>query len=178
MTDEENEKGSSNESFAVVGELVMISTALDWLLNRVLITMLDLRGALLLEPVVATLDPARKVEILKARAASMPAKDWKKGVQKFCDRVDSVFKQRNIACHTTPILKHGVWTFKPVAAAKMLKQIDFTGKTVHASSVNDFRAAIKTGESALGDGMNLIENFNRANAEKKRRDAAKKQPPS
>jgi hypothetical protein len=46
------------------------------------------------------------------------AKDWQKGITKFCDEVESVFRQRNIASHTPPVLQGGVWTFKPVAAAK------------------------------------------------------------
>jgi hypothetical protein len=64
----EDDKAPRNvEAFTVVGELVMISSAIDHLLNNVLIEVLDLGGASLLEPVVATLDPPRKVEILKER---------------------------------------------------------------------------------------------------------------
>ena len=48
------------ELFATVGELVLISTALDHLLNRVLIAVLHLGDAPLIEPVVATLDATRK----------------------------------------------------------------------------------------------------------------------
>lgn len=157
------------ESFAVVGELVMVSTALDFLMDKVLISVLDLGTSLMLPPVVATLDPARKVEILKARARQMPPNQWRKGVLSFCDQVESVFRQRNIACHTAPVLSDGAWLFKPVAAAKMFKHIDLEAKTLAGSSVDDFRAAIKTGEAAFGSGMNLIDNFERANAEKVRR---------
>jgi hypothetical protein len=121
---EDNKEPRNTEAFAVVGELVMISSALDHLLNNVLIEVLDLGVAPLLEPVVATLDPARKVEILKERAAHITAKDWQKGITKFCDKVESVFRQRNIACHTPPVLEAGIWTFKPVAAAKLLKKLD------------------------------------------------------
>ncbi len=163
----------NKETYAVVGELVMVSTALDHQLNHVLIAILDLGEAVFLEPVVAMLDPARKLEALKARADHIRANDWKNGIIKYCNKLESVFKQRNIACHTQPILENGIWTFKPVAAAKMLKKIDLTTKTLRPSHVSDFVAAIKTGEEALGAGMKLIENFGRVNAERKRRNVAK-----
>jgi hypothetical protein len=173
MTDDK--KVSRNaEAFAVVGELVMISSAIDHLLNNVLIAVLDLGTASLLEPVVATLDPARKVEILKERAAHITATDWKKGITKFCDKVESVFRQRNIACHTPPVLEAGIWTFKPVAAAKLLKKLDLAAKKVKPVHLADFEAAIKIGEDALGAGVQLIENFKRYNAEISRRSEAKR----
>ncbi len=81
----------SREAFAVVGELVMISAALDFQLNRVLIAMLDLGESLMIEPVVATLDQARKVEILRSRANHMSKNDWRTSVGKFCDHVETVF---------------------------------------------------------------------------------------
>ncbi len=95
------------ENYAVVGELVLMSTGLDFLLNRVLMAVLDLGTSRMIEPVVATLDPTRKLEILKERAAHIANADWKKGVTKFCDKVESVFRQRNIACHTPPIFDDG-----------------------------------------------------------------------
>lgn len=171
MTDD-NKASRNTEAFAIVGELVMISSAIDHLLNNVLIEVLDLGTAPLLEPVVATLDPARKVEILKERAAHITAKDWQKGITKFCDKVESVFRQRNIACHTPPVLQDGVWTFKPVAAAKLLKKLEIAEKRVRPVHLGDFTAAIKTGEATLGAGVQLIANFKRYNAEIKRRAAA------
>lgn len=172
-SDQPAEIERSREAFAVVGELVMLSTALDWQLNRVLVTVLDLGESLMIEPVVATLDPARKIEILKARASHMPKNDWRKHLSKYVECVEAVFKQRNVACHTPPVLQDGVWTFKPVAAAKLLKKIDLKRKVVAASLIEEFRAAIKTGEAALGQGVNLEENFKRANAEGIRRATAK-----
>jgi hypothetical protein len=166
------------ENYAVVGELVLMSTGLDFLLNRVLMAVLDLGTSHMIEPVVATLDPTRKLEILKERAAHIANADWKKGVTKFCDKVESVFRQRNIACHTPPIFDDGgSLTFKAVAAAKLFKTLDLSTKTARAFPLNDFRTAIKTGEAALGAGLNLIENFDRFNAEVKRRAAAKEPPP-
>ncbi len=171
----EPDPNPNKEAFAVVGELVMISTALDQLLNRVLITVLDLGDAPLLEPVIATLDTRLKAEILKARAAQIHGKqhavEWKKRVKQFCDKVESVSHQRNIACHIPPVLEAGVWAFRPVAAAKLLKNLNLTTKSLPNFSLNDLKTAIDTAEQALGAGMNIIENFQRANAEIKRRTA-------
>ena len=141
-----------------------MSTALDWLLNRVLIAVLHLGSSVFLEPVVATMDTVRKLEILKSRAKHIGKDDWKKGILEFCNQVDSVFKQRNIACHTPPIFKDGGLIFKPIAAAKMLKQLDIKTQGLPITHLTDFKLAIKTGEAALSAGLNLIDNFNRANA--------------
>jgi hypothetical protein len=152
-------------AYAVVGELVLLSSALDDLVSRALIAVLDLGTSPLLEPVVATLDPVRKVEILKARAAHMPKGDWQDGVKRFCHKVESVFKQRNIACHTPPAFKDGVWTLHPSTAAKMFKGLDLPGGKMHPFPLNDLRTAISTGEAAFAAGLTLIENFERANSE-------------
>jgi hypothetical protein len=159
------------ETFAVVGELVMLASALDWQLNRILMVVLDLGESLFIEPVVATLDASRKIEILKARVGKMTKNDFRKHLSKYLDQVEAVFKQRNIASHTPPVLENGVWTFKPVAAAKFLKKIELKEKKVAPARIEDFRTAIKTGEGALGAGVNLEDNFSRMNAEKKRRAA-------
>lgn len=172
MTDEDKTGGTiarRGEGFAVVGELVMISTALDFQLNRVLIQVLSLGESLMIEPIVATLDPTRKVEILRKRVGHMPKNDWRAHVTAFCDHVEAVFKQRNIACHTPPILENGTWTFTPVAAANLLQKIDLVGKTVKPSTIEDFKAATEIGERAFGESVTLIENFSRANVEQKRR---------
>jgi hypothetical protein len=167
----------NKEAFAIVGELVMISAALDDLLNRVFISALHLGDAPLVEPVIATLDPARKTEILKARAAQIRgarnATDWKKHLKQFCDKVESVYRQRNIACHTPAVLHEGVWSFRPSAAAKLLKNLDIDAKTLRNSSLNDLKIAIATAETALAEGNTLIENFQRTNAELNRRSAMK-----
>jgi hypothetical protein len=170
MTDTDESAGIARgrETFAVVGELVMISTALDFQLNRVLMNVLNLGDNPMIEPVVATLDPARKLEMLKARAGHMPKNDWRKNLLKFVEQTEAVFRQRNIACHTPPVLENGVWTFKPVAAAKLLKKIDLEEKTVEPSSIEDLKKAIKIGEAALGQGVSVAENFDRANAELKK----------
>ena len=157
------------DTYAIVGELVLISTAIDHSLNRVLMAVLNIGGPIMVEPVVATLDARLKIEMLKDRAKLIRNNEWKKGIGKYCDLAEIVFKHRNIACHTPAVLKDGAWTFVPVAAAKLFRRLDLTTKTLKHFSFDDLKAAIKTGEAALGGGENLIENFDRANAEMKRR---------
>jgi hypothetical protein len=157
------------DTYAIVGELVLISSALDTLLNQVIVEVLNLGSAPLILPVVATLDPVRKMEILKERASHIRNADWKKGVTRFVDKVESVFKHRNSACHTPAVLEGRTWTLKPIAAAKMLKKLDIEQKKLKHFSFDDLRTAIRTGESALGLGVNLVDNFKRVNAETARR---------
>jgi hypothetical protein len=87
------------------------------------------------------------------------------------DQVESVFKYRNIACHTPGSLESGKWRFKPLAAAKMLKKLDLKKKKLQHFSFDDLRKAISTAEAALGAGENLVDNFARVNAENAKRAA-------
>jgi hypothetical protein len=161
------------EIYAIVGELVLISTALDHLLSSLVVQVLELGPSPMVLPVVGTLDPVRKIEILKARADHIAQPDWKKGLRRFVDQTESVFKYRNIACHTPAVLEDGEWSFKPYAAAKMLKKLNLKEKKLEHVSFDELRTAISTAENALGAGSNLIENFKRLSAEKAKRAAAK-----
>jgi len=169
VTDSKALTDNHKNVFAIVGELVMSSCGIDWQLNRVLIEVLDIGGPLLVEPVVATLDTRLKIEMLKERAKHISQDDWRKGVNKYCDKVEKVFKIRNIVCHTPAVLKENVWTFKPVAAAKMFKNIDLANVGVKQLSMQEVSSAVITAREALGAGENLIENFQRFNTEKRRR---------
>jgi hypothetical protein len=51
----------------------------------------------------------------------------------------------------------------------MLKKLDIEQKKLKHFSFDDLRTAIRTGESALGLGVNLVDNFKRVNAETARR---------
>jgi hypothetical protein len=176
MTEKKDDRKLHRDSFAIVGELVLISNALDYMLAQVLIEVLDLDRSPMLMAVIVTLDPARKLEILKGRAKHIAHPDWKKGVSSFVDKAERVYKYRNIACHTQPIFDRGKWTLQPFAAAKVFKDIDLTTRSIKPTSFDTLKTAIATGEAALGSGVNLIENFRRFNAEKARR--AQPQQPS
>jgi hypothetical protein len=50
----------------------------------------------MLEPVVATLEPRQKMEMLKRRAKHINSPDWKRANYRlFCDKAESVYRQRN-----------------------------------------------------------------------------------
>jgi hypothetical protein len=151
--------------------LVLLATALDHQLNHVLIQVLHLSESPMLEAVVATLDMVRKIEMVKERSKYIAQPNWRKSVLGYVDKLESVSKWRNIACHTPliPDETHGA-VFTPTAAAKLLKSLQL-GKDPVAKRVPiaDLKSAITLAESALGDGLNLIENFQKVNAERKKR---------
>lgn len=172
-----SEKGLGNHedkfraSYGLVGELVLIATALDHQLNHVLIHVLHLVSSPMLESVVATLDTVRKVEMLKARTKYISVKSWQKPVLVYIEKVEHVSKWRNIACHTPliPDDKDGA-VFASTAAAKLLKSLQI-GKDPPDKRipVEELKRAISTAENALGEGQNLIVNFQRVEAELKKR---------
>lgn len=174
MAGEEADFERNRDAYASVGELILITNALDYQLATVLIVLLNLGEATMLMPVVMTLDPARKVEILKTHAAHITQKDWKSGITKYLDKVEKVLKLRNTACHTQPILEKGVWTLRPFAAAKLYKNIDIKNKTIKSVTIKELREAITVAEAGLGAGQNLIENFQRVNEELAKRASAGK----
>ncbi len=151
-------------AYAVVGELVLIATALDHQLNHVLMQVLSLTDSPMLEAVVATLDTVRKIEMLKARSKHIAQPAWRKPLLAYLDKLERVSKWRNIACHTPliPDSKHGA-LFAPTAAAKLLKHLDPAEPTANRIPIADVQSAIPVGESALGDGMNLLDNFKKMN---------------
>jgi transcriptional regulator with XRE-family HTH domain len=158
-------------AYGVVGEVVLLANALDHQLNHVLIQVLHLVESPMLEAVVATLDTVRKIEMLKERSKFIGQSRWQKSVTVYLDKVERVWKWRNIACHTPliPDDKHGA-AFVPTAAAKLLKTLQL-GKEPVAKRVpyGELKSAIALGESALAEGLALIENFQRLNAERKKR---------
>jgi transcriptional regulator with XRE-family HTH domain len=158
-------------AYGVVGELVLLANALDHQLNHVLIQVMHLVESPMLEAVVATLDTVRKIEMLKERSKFIAQSRWQKPVMAYVDKLERVWKWRNIACHTPliPDEKHGA-AFVPTAAAKLLKGLQLAKEPVAKRlPYGELKSAIKLGESALADGLALIENFQKLNAERKRR---------
>lgn len=157
-------------SFGAIGELVLMASALDFQLNHVLMQVLHLVDSPMLEPVVATLDAARKVEMLKARAKFVSQPDWRKPVAAYLDKVETVWKWRNLAAHTPliPDGKHGA-VFAPAAASKLLKNLKLEHPTAERTPVSTIREATKIGEHALAEGENIIQNFRRLNQAREER---------
>ena len=161
------------DTFAVVGKLVMMANALDYETGSVIISVSDIGGSDWTSTIIATLDLRRKLEILRAHAAHLRSEELRKDVTRFCDKVDGVLRQRDIACHTPAPLENGEWKFKPVATAKMLKRLDPKKGSLRHTRVEDFKSAIRRGEEALWLGRKLIESFGPLHAKVRHRAAAK-----
>jgi hypothetical protein len=174
MTAEKDEAEHNKEMYAIIGELVLIANALDTVLNSVVVQVLHLGSSPMIEPVVGTLDPVRKMEILRERAPFIRSRndEWKKRVTAFVSKAESVFRHRNIACHMPAMLEDGKWALTPVSAAKLLKHLDLDRPKAKRFSFDDLKTAISTGESALAEGVGLVENFKRVNAELEKKRAA------
>lgn len=174
MTAEKDKAEESKAIYAIVGELVLIASALDTLLNSVMVQVLHLGSSPMIEPVVATLEPVRKIEILKERASFIRNDVWRNRLAAFVAKAESVFGHRNIACHMPAIFENSKWTLTPVSAAKVLKHLNIEDPKAKRVSFNDLKAAISTGEKALAEGLGVVENFKRANAELVKKLAQKK----
>jgi transcriptional regulator with XRE-family HTH domain len=157
-------------SYGTVGELVLITSALDHQLNHVLMQVLHLVDSPMLESVVATLDVARKVEMLKARAKFVSQQNWRKPIVTYLDKIETVWKCRNIAAHTPliPDDKHGA-VFAVAPASKLLKNLKLEHPTAERIPIGRAGEAIKIGEQALGQGEEIIQNFKRLNEEREKR---------
>ena len=130
----------------------------------------------MLESVVATLDMVRKIEMLKERAKHISQPNWKRPILSYLDKLERISKWRNIACHTPliPDEKHGA-VFAPTAAAKLMKNLQLDEHpTAKRTPISDLTTAIKLGESALFDGVELIQNFQKANVERADRYASRR----
>lgn len=168
---EDDANAQFRAAYGVVGELVLLATALDHQLNHVLIQVLHLADSPMLESVVATLDMNRKVEMLKARSKHISNKRWQQALQVYLDKLEQVSSWRNIACHTAliPDEKHGA-VFAPAAAAKLLKNLQLgESPTAKRIPIGDLPPKIRLGEKALFDGQELLQNFERLNAERTKR---------
>ena len=158
-------------AYAVVGELVLITTALDNQLNHILIQALHLTESPMLESVVATLDMARKIEMLKARSKHISNLKWSKPVLSYLHKLERISKWRNIACHNPliPDNKAGA-VFIPTAAARILNSLKLNKPPdARRIPIADVIPEIKGGESALFDGQLIIQSLQAANAERKQR---------
>jgi len=165
MTSEEEE---TKRACAVVGELILITSALDNQLNQVCISVLALADSPMLEPLVASIDSARKVELLKAYASKITSAAWKKGLKDHAEAVEVVNRARNVAAHSTLSFQDGRAALHSIAAAKLFKSIDLKTKTTERIDLSELEKAIRKGEATLASGVNLLENFKRIAAERER----------
>jgi hypothetical protein len=160
------------DALSQVGEIVLLASALDHQVTQVVIEALHLTKSPMLEPVVATLDSSRKLEILKGRARHIKQGNWKKPIEKYVDLVERVNRARNIACHSQIYLDGDKFVFTTSQAAKLFKGLKLEGvPTVERVLLESVANTIKIAEQALGDGADLIKTFQKLQAELDRRKA-------
>jgi hypothetical protein len=153
-----------------IGEIVLLASALDHQLTYVVIEVLHLTKSPMLEPVVATLESSRKLEILKGRMKHIKQENWRKPVEKYVDLVERVNRSRNIVCHSQMIHDGDRFIFTSSQAAKLFKGLRLEGvPTVERTPLDSVVSTIRIAEQALGAGVNLIENFERVQSELDRR---------
>jgi transcriptional regulator with XRE-family HTH domain len=158
-------------AYAVVGELILITTALDYQLNHILIQVLHLTESPMLEPVIATLEMNRKIEMLRARSKHIRQLDWRNSVLTHLEKLERISRWRNIAAHTAliPDDEQGA-VFAPAAAAKVLKSFQIDDEAIaNRVPISDLNPIIRLAESALYEGQNIVQNFLRANVERAKR---------
>jgi hypothetical protein len=165
MSADEIEPEQDKAFYATVGELVLLSTTLDALLNTLLIEMYRLGNSAWLDAIIGTLDTARKIEILKNQARLSGYAKVSKLTTELLDKVEVVIKQRNIVCHTPSTYENGSWGFRPTTLAKILNRSNIYSPRMIRDSFNNLKAAISTAQAALQAGAELIEYYKRRNAE-------------
>lgn len=160
MTDENGLKVAHQ----IIGELILITSALDRQLNDIVIEVMQLEKTPFLSPVIASLDCARKVEILKAASRKINTGKFSKELMKHAKNVEQVNANRNIAAHSVLVMNQGNAELVPVSAAKIFKSLDLDKKTLQTHQMSEFEQAIEKAYNTIGSGDNLIKNFGRAKA--------------
>lgn len=155
----ESELSSSKHLCESVGEIILLTAAVDDQLNKIVILLLALKNSPMLEPLVATLDIARKIEILKIYGKRIEAQSWSKGFGGHADKIEKLNKIRNQAAHSTMIFIEGEAVLRQSAVAKMLKNMDLPNKKIKNITIKDLKAGIELGEATIESGRVLIVNL-------------------
>lgn len=135
-----------------------MASELDRQLNEICVELLRLGESKMAEPVMASLDAARKIELLKARASHMTAPIWKSKVMEHARAVEKVNRERNNAAHSVLMFKGDTPVLAAISAAKLFKQLDLKSKTVAPSAtINSLKAALDHAERTHGGGVILLE---------------------
>ena len=150
----DDEKSVANEAFAVIGELVLMASALDERLNEVVRVVCSLPPAAFMEPIIGSVDSSRKIEILRNYAGHITASEWEMGLKRLCDQVEKVNKARNTACHSALRFEDGSAILINISAGKLLKNLH-----KNKTKILDLKTAIRTGEEALAYSAVVVENF-------------------
>lgn len=138
-----------------------MASLLDNQMAEILIDVLTLNRTPNLLPVVATLDPARKVEILKANLRHMPEGIWRKELKSYVAGVEAANRARNICGHSMLIERDGKILLASNSAAKLFKGLNKETKTIERVEIDTIRLDIRKAEETFQHGMTVRENFER-----------------
>jgi hypothetical protein len=164
MADERDEQ--ELEFFSAVGELVLWASKLDEQMIGICISLLMLGDSRMLPPVLASLDPARKLDMLKARGKLIEEPTWRSKLLKYVEAVEAVNRVRNIACHSVFRLRAGSPVLVSIAAAKIFRGIDLKSKSLpDAATLESLHEAIGAAEEAFQGGKVVLKNLQRVERE-------------
>ena len=167
MSDEEEEdsveiQGAYESAYPVIGELIVATSALDRQMNLICIALLTLHESPMLEPLVATLDLVRKIEILKAYSALMRKQTkWKSAMKKHSESLEKINRVRNIAAHSFLGLYNGRPILRQTGTAKLMKSIDLAQNRAEHVELSVLQDAIKLALETLMSGDVLRQNLER-----------------
>lgn len=171
-----DQKDQVEKACAIVGEVVLLSSALDQQLNKLVISVLGIISSPMLEPVVASLDSNRKISILKSYATTIKSSKWKSVLKDYCKSVESVNKARNIAAHWFLSFDGDIVYLKTIAAEKLFRNIKLDQLVVKKIDLDYIEENSRKAEEALGSGAELIVNFDRVHTERVHRNKRKTTP--
>jgi hypothetical protein len=163
------EEAKTRRAYETVGELILLTSALEHQLNRILILALPLEDSVLLGSILASIEMTRKIEIIKARMIHISAPSWRSALKKHIDLLEKVVRARNNAAHGVMGYDSGKPILVSPSAAKIFKSLDMTKRELRKIEFEQLELAIKTGEAAITSGQNLIENFSRVELERQKR---------
>lgn len=160
----EAEKAYLLKIYATVGELMLTTSLLERQVNYVCIAVLILGEAVMIEPVMASVDGARKLEILKAYAAKITAPRWRKALVDYVKDVEMVNRIRNVAAHGILQLEDDKAVFMMPSAARLLKAINLRDRKADKTSISSLENAIEKARLCINNGGRILENLEKVSA--------------
>ncbi|HYE28774.1 MAG TPA: hypothetical protein VEA61_11145 [Allosphingosinicella sp.] len=152
------------EFCAAIGELILWASLIDGQLNRALVGMMALPHHVMIEPIVAQLDPRPKAELLKKRAKIITSTDWRNKIRNWVERAEKVNAKRNIVAHHGIRVADGKIMLHSDQLGKIIDSLDTTGDTIkvgESRSLADIKEWIEQAKVAFEEGQNVVANLGR-----------------
>lgn len=147
-----------------IGEQILWASFVDQQLNCAVISLLTLPQHMMIEPLVAQLDPRQKIELLKGRARLMPVEHWRKPILKWVKGAEEVSRKRNVVAHHRIHYVNGVLVLHSDQINKIMSSLEISDGRVRPKSLiglSDILAWIEQAKKTVGDGRSLVANLER-----------------